>query len=111
MALTKEQILAARPVPTKTISVPEWGGEVLIRPLTAAEKGRIDDRYPEGKQFEMRAHIVVLGVCDEDGKPLFTMDNIKRLNEQAIGAIERVAAEIMKFSYFTLEDVDAFEKK
>ena len=37
MALTREQILEADDLPTESLDVPEWGGEVLIRALNGAQ--------------------------------------------------------------------------
>ena len=34
MLLTRDAILAAADIQTETVPVPEWGGEVAVRPLT-----------------------------------------------------------------------------
>ena len=35
--LTREQIFAPRPWPTEVVSVPEWGGTIVVRALSASE--------------------------------------------------------------------------
>ena len=36
--LTRKQILECADIPTEIVKVPEWGGEVLVKGLTGAER-------------------------------------------------------------------------
>ena len=85
MPLTTEQILAASPK-LKEVEVPEWGGAVFIRPVTLEEQGMLADlgSKHEKSSAAIRIRHCTLSllqwtVCDEDGKPLFTGEDLAGL--------------------------------
>ncbi len=40
--LSRDQILGASDLPTETVDVPEWGGQVIVRSMTGAERDRFE---------------------------------------------------------------------
>ena len=113
--LTKAAILGAADLPTKDIEVPEWGGTVRIRALTAAQ---MEDLQGEFMAAQKEGHLVpqhwrakhlALSAVDETGALLFTeteaiklagksgvamfrvFDAINAFNAQTPGAIEDAA--------------------
>ena len=38
MTLTKDQILEANDLQSESVTVPEWGGDVLVRTMTGADR-------------------------------------------------------------------------
>ena len=98
MALSLEQMLAV-PKP-ETLAVPEWGGEVLVKVLTADEKAawekscQVQKRGPKGEitivpndKVNVRASLVAIGLVNEQGQPVLTADQAGKAHA---GAIERV---------------------
>ncbi len=73
--------------------VPEWGGQVWIRCMTAAET----ETYLtiRGKSEEaisgVRALLLTHTVCTEDGSLMFGPEDVGRLNDQPNRIIERLA--------------------
>ena len=41
--LSKADILGCNDIPTELVEVPEWGGSVKVRGMTAGERDRFDD--------------------------------------------------------------------
>jgi hypothetical protein len=95
--LNKAAILEADDILKETVAVPEWGGEVLVRGLTAAEldKYQVSMLQQRGKKQvanleNVRTKLVVLCVVDEDGKNLFDETDLKALSKKSGAAISRV---------------------
>lgn len=100
--LTRDEILGADDITTITVPVPEWGGEVLVRALTGAERDRYEEsliRWRAGKGRNVaaipalanaRAKLVSLSVVDENGDPIFTDRDVAALGDKSAAALERV---------------------
>lgn len=103
MILGKAAILAAEDRPIHEVDVPEWGGKVLVRALTAGER----DRYETEATLEglvgavsgagLRARLSVICLCDEDGNRIFDADDAEELaakNGRALDRVFELAAEL-----------------
>jgi len=94
--LTKEQILAADDLKTETVDVPEWGGQVQVGTLSAAERDKFDaivagqTRGGKTDMAGLRLHLVALVLRGSDGQPLFGANDMKALEKKSAAAIQRV---------------------
>jgi hypothetical protein len=106
--LNKDEILGAiaeRRKAVERISVPEWGGDVCIRRMTAADVERTG--MADGKRdATMFAKVIAACVTDEDGEPLFTEKDVKALQEADMEASARVFAEIMRVNGLMDEELE-----
>lgn len=95
--LGREAILGANKLPTEIVKVPEWGGEVMVRGLSArqvdawrmsflGDGGKVDP----GRMGNMRADLVSRSCVDEDGKLLFGPTDVAALGELSSAAMDRV---------------------
>ena len=95
--LGREAILQANDIVTESVEVPEWGGAVLVKGMTGAERDRFElgmVRNP-GKDAkvnldDMRARLCSLTIVNENGKLLFTPADIKELTKKSASALQRV---------------------
>jgi hypothetical protein len=81
LTLSRDEILATT-LPSETVDVPEWGGKVILRGLTALERDDYEqamvETAPDGsvrakrKLHNVRASLVVRCVVDEAGERVFT---------------------------------------
>lgn len=106
MALTAEQVLAASDIETEAVDVPEWGGKVNIRGLTAAQRDRYDREIVNidkqgntsiGRLENLRALLVVRCLVDDEGDRLFKDSQARELGEKSsvvIGRLWDVAARL-----------------
>lgn len=115
--LTKEQILAAKDLNTETVSVPEWGGDVVIRELTGSERDTFEQTtyVRNGKNFEvnmkdMRARLCSMCIVDADGKRMFSDGEIKSLSGKSSRALDRVFSACSKLNGLGKDDQDELSK-
>lgn len=91
MVLTRE-ILLSRQILNKEKVALRDGGYVYVREMTAREKDNYErliieideDGNIKRKQDNFRAKLAVCTVCDEDGKLLFTPEDVDQLSESLI---------------------------
>lgn len=116
--LTKEEILQARDVKVESVDVPEWGGSVFVRSITAAERGQIEEaaakfKESKGKDSFARTFTVrfaSLAICDKEGKRLFEDKDIAQLQQKNAAAIARIAEAAQRLSGFTRQEMEELEK-
>lgn len=111
--LTREQILQADDIKTETVSVPEWGGEVLVKALTGAQRDQfeIDSLAGKGKSQHVnlqniRARLVARSIVDETGARIFQDGDVKALGAKSAAALQRVFDVAQKLSGLTDDDIE-----
>lgn len=121
MILNREAILQSSDLKTETVSVPEWGGEVLVKGMSGTERdafeaGNILRKDKNGKPgFELnavniRARLCSLCIVDETGKRLFTDTDVEALGRKNAAALHRVFEVAQRLSGLTKADVEELEK-
>lgn len=118
MFLTREQILGAADLEERIVEVPEWGGDVLVRGITGAERDLFEKSCIEmkGKNREFntanfRAKLVALSIVDPDTKkPMFTQVDINALGKKSAKALNRVYDVATELSGFGDEEVEELTK-
>ena len=116
-ALTAEQILAAPDLKRERVRVPEWGGEVYVRTVTAGDKETFEadilaetEGDPQKRRRFIRAGWVVLTTCDAEGRPLFAADDREALNSKGASAIDRIVNVAFRLNGVTGKDEDDLVK-
>jgi hypothetical protein len=95
--LTRDAILAADDRKFDTVPCPEWGGDVRL----ASIKGTQRDSYEQSlieerggdrklKLVGARAKLIILCAVDEDGRPLFTSDDLRALGAKNAAPLDRL---------------------
>lgn len=114
--LTRDEILQAQDLPQEKVDVPEWGGEVLVRGLTGAERDAFEGDMVrpngntltldlEGAMQNVRARLVARTIVDENGKRQFSDDDIAALGRKSAKALQRVFEVAQRLSGMTNKDV------
>jgi len=113
--LTREQILNAEDLETREVNVPEWGGKVMLKTMTGAERDAWESRIPlqtADKKIdikEMKACLLVL--CIRDPKTsafLFTEKDVPELNKKNSSVLDRlwqIASEMNGIGNKELEEI------
>ena len=107
--LSKQDILGCNDIPTELVEVPEWGGSVKVRGMTAGERDRFDDMIRTQGLSALRATMAANGIIDEDGKRLFTDIEVGKLAEKSAEALDRVVEVVSRLSGLTPEDAEFLE--
>lgn len=119
MALTREQILAQAQIPLKMerVSVPEWGGEVIIREWTGKERDEFENSFvtDDGKRDakatkNIRAQMVALSIVDETGRLQFALEDVELLGSLSARALNRVFQRVRDLIGMSDKDVAELEK-
>lgn len=115
--LSRDAILAVDDVQFEDVEVPEWGGQVRVKSLTGKERDALESSMIVGKGKNanvnlnnLRAKLVARSVVDEDGKRIFTDDDIAALGAKSAAALTRVYEVAQRLSGITQEDVDELTK-
>jgi hypothetical protein len=104
--LSKNAILASDDRNIKTVSVPEWGGEVGIRVLNGIERSQFETMFSEKKVDLFKVRFVACSLCDDKGCRLFSDDEVEALGEKSAGVINRLFDICWDHSSLSQEAVD-----
>lgn len=103
--LSREDIFSINDVVREEVEVPEWGGSVWVGTISAraaleimtrAEKIKGGD---EGEALVYNAGLLLArSVTGQDGRPVFTEDDIPRLMEKSEKAVNRLFMAALKLN-------------
>lgn len=106
MALSKDQILGAVDFKYEEIEVPEWGGSVRLRGLSAAERDEFEASIGMTQDLtNMRSRLVVNCLIDEDNNRLFKNSEAKQLGEKNATVMNRLFEKCRELSGMTDDDL------
>jgi hypothetical protein len=111
MLLDRDAILSAEPtLPHVDVEVPEWGGTIRLRSMTAGERDRWEADQLASPNADVRARLVAACACDDSGAPLFAKADVARLSAQSARVMGRLFDAALALNRISGEDVDALEK-
>lgn len=108
--LSRNDILTVEDLKREEVPVPEWGGEVLVRTLTGSERDQFEAAHLKAPDRDVRARLAAATLCDEEGKPLFTPDDVAALGRKSAAALDRVFSVGMRINGIGKADVEELAK-
>jgi len=115
--LTRDQILKAKDIPMEKVSVPEWGGEVMVKGLSGKERDWFElsvfeqkGRNQKVNMANLRAKLASLSICDEEGNRLFSEDDVEELAKKSAVALQRVFSIAQRLSGLSNEEAEILAK-
>jgi hypothetical protein len=115
--LNRKAIDEAKDLTTEVVSVPEWGGEVLVRRIMGTERDEWEKSRIEGKGrnrevniANIRASLCALCMVDEQGNRLYDDDSVAALGIKCASALERVFVAAQKMNGLSNDDVEELAK-
>lgn len=114
-ALTRDQIMAFRSKDRETVvvEVPEWGGAVTLRELSARERDAFEASTVDGHGKKMRinienlrARLVAACAIDEQGQALFYPSDVELLGDLSASAVDRLFSAARELNGMTESDVE-----
>lgn len=111
--LTRDQIVEVDDTEYVVVECPEWSGDVRLRSI----KGRQRDEYEQSliidrggsRQMNLRnarAKLIVLCAVDEQGRLLFTPDDLGALGRKNAKPLDRLFDACRKLAGLSEDDVD-----
>ena len=114
--LTKEQIMAAVDLEVEEVEVPQWGGSVLVKPLTARQRGlltsQIVDQRKDGRRLkleEIQIRTCALALVDQEGRRLFDDASMRDLARKSSAALQIVFEAAQRLSGLSDEEVEELQ--
>lgn len=95
----------------QAITIPELGGDVFIKTLTAKEREDYEDSLKDVPENSVRATIATQVVCDEKGKLLFTPEDVEALNNGSAKVLMRIFAKFNEINGVSEDEAKNAEKK
>lgn len=111
--LTKDEIFEADDLQYIEMEIPEWGGSVRIGVLSGYDRERFEKEWTEDKvldEFQARVNYLAACLIDENGKPMFTRDELHKLNKKNWLILERIIKRSMQLSAIGNKSVEALAK-
>lgn len=115
--LTRDAILGASDIQSEDVHVPEWGGTVRVRGLTAAQRDAFEAASVTGNGkrrdvnlANIRARLVALSIVDENGGRVFNPGDVAALGEKSAGALDRVFNVASRLSGIGDADIEELAK-
>lgn len=96
--LGKQSVLSAEDFQYAIVSCPEWGGEVRVRGLTAAEQSFAAKRYNDGKSEDFDVLLCIMACVDEMGQPIFDSGDKEQLRKKSFTVLDRIAKKIIELT-------------
>jgi hypothetical protein len=95
--LTFDAIVSQQDLPKELVKVPEWGGEVYISTMTAADRDSYELSVANMQNGKMktnmqniRAKLVARCLVDEDGKRIFPESKVDDLGKKSAKVLDRL---------------------
>jgi hypothetical protein len=89
----REQILAARDIKTETLFMPEWDVSVTLRSLNGLEREALNtlvyEARQKGRSIPIFAAVAAFSIVDEEGRRVFSDDDIPALAQRTSASLER----------------------
>ncbi len=113
--LNREAILGADDSEFDDVDMPEWGGTVRIKSITGTARDAFEASLREGKGKNadvnlrnLRARLISLCAVDEDGKRLFTKEDVGRLGAKNAKPLDRLFDACKNMIGMSEEDVETY---
>lgn len=114
MNLTKEAILAAKDTNIHSFEVEEWSGTILMRTMSGAARDKFEQTIAheeDGRVDNIRALLLSLCICDEEGKLLFpSAADVEALGNKDGAVLDRLFKYAMGINGMNDGAVDDAEK-
>lgn len=103
--LSRDAIRNAEDLKTETISVPEWGGDILITELSGHGRAQVMDEHekskaiaPGARSIALEDALIIACLVDNTGAPIFTAADAEWLRSKNGVVRDRIAKAAMKLN-------------
>lgn len=107
--LNKASFLTGEYFQYAVVPVPELGGEMRVRGLSAYEQSVITKKVNNKQMDDLAIVVCIMGCVDENGERVFTVDDKDALKNKPYAVLDRIAKKILELSG-NESDIDTAEK-
>ena len=113
-SLSREQILSVIDLRRETLSIPEWGGDIIVRGMAAYERDKILTAIDPSKSTmtdsQLKATLCFQCVITSQGQRVFTEADIDILQTKNPQVLDKIANRILGLSGVGEAAVTSIEK-
>ena len=111
--LSRDAILKSDDLKKETVSVPEWGGDVIVAAMTGEARDEWEQSLVSGKTVSLaniRARLVAATVVDEKGQRMFSNADVAALGKKSAAALERCVKVAQRLNRLTESELGELSK-
>jgi len=114
--ITRESLKQQKDIKIEKVEIPEWNSFVYVKSLTGKERDSFEDSMYTGRSGEkvnlknLRARLVVLTMCNENGKRIFSDEDADWVGDKNAAALNRIFVKAQELSGLRQEDVERLVK-
>ena len=112
--LSRDAILSSDDLKKEVVSVPEWGGEVVIATMTGSARDAWEQSLISSKKSvsleNIRARLVAATAIDEKGNLLFGEKDVEALGKKSAAALDRCVKAAQKLNRLTEDELEDLSK-
>lgn len=105
-----EEIISSEDFRYQDVEVPEWGGTIRIRSLSAKQRDTLARKIKADGESEASEMMVVMCVVDEAGQRVFDFKDIERLKAKSTVPIARIVRALGELTSGTGKPTEEFEE-
>lgn len=103
--LSATEILEVQDLVVVEVDIPEWGGTVRLRPMSAEEAISYNDTVTKGDKRHGAVKLAALCLVKEDGTAMFTEEQAGLLQKKSLAGLMRIQRVALKINGLTEEAV------
>lgn len=96
--LTKASVLSVDDFSYAIVPCPEWGGDMRVRGLTAAEQAAISKKVNAKNTDDIAVVVALMGCVDSNGDRFFDQSDKDALKGKSYAVVDRLAKKILELS-------------
>lgn len=108
--LNKASFLSGEYFQYAIVPVPELGGEMRVRGLSAYEQSVITKKVNQKQMDDLALVVCVMGCVDENGERIFTVEDKEALKTKPYAVLDRLAKKILELSGSGEDGIETAEK-
>ena len=112
--LKREEILSKTSLKTKTLTIDEWGGDIIVSEMSGTNRDiweqALQKRDVVGNIISPRAKLIAFTVVDEKGKRIFNDDDIDSIGKLSSSSLEKICLVAMSLNGLGSDDIEKAKK-
>ena len=108
--LSKSSVLSADDFRYAVVPCPEWGGDMRVRGLTAAEQAMISKKVNAKQTDDIAVVVAIMGCVDDNGERFFDQSDRDTLKTKSYAVLDRLAKKILELSGNGEDGIEASRK-
>mgnify|MGYP002713187830 CR=1 FL=1 len=107
----RDTILNADDCKLEKVTVPEWGCDVFIKVFSGKDREHMLKQQSDTESdSEKQALLLITSICDQDGKKVFTANDVAALSEKSSHILDMLTSKVLTVNGLNAEAVEEAEK-